>query len=128
MAELTWRGTFMGAFVLLLIGIVCASSLLYARASMTSIKVGLEGPLDCKFDSTKNTSIIIRPIECNETTFLKVQRCVYLFVSYTPDGGNETIHGIKLSPHYRYEHPPKRSHYRQYIDSDGQERALGEVS
>ena len=125
--EVTWKATFLGAFILFLIGIVCATSLSYAAAAMASIKAGLSGPFECQFDRGRNNSVITRKIECNETKFVQLQDCVYIFVSFTPSGSNNATSEIKLSSYYRSEHPPKRSTMRTYRSDDNVDEKLGQV-
>lgn len=126
--ELTWKATFLGAFILFLIGVVCATSLSYASASMASITAGLSGPFDCHFDRERDNSVITRQIICNESTFVQLQDCVYIFVSYTPEGSMNATVGIKLAPYYRYSHPPARSTMRTYRNENDEDEDLGQVS
>lgn len=107
MAEVTWRSTFIGALMLFLIGLVVATCLNYASASLTSIKAGISGPFKCHF--TKNSGSWKRyQILCNETYFVQLQDCIYIYVSYRPDDGSDAVSNIQLTPSYRYSNPAKK--------------------
>lgn len=106
MAEVTWKATFIGAFLLFLIGVVVATCLNYAYASISSIKAGLAGPYTCHFDSQNNKSLLHKTVLCNSSANVEtVQSCIYIYVSYTSDDG-VTTENIKLSSTYKQTIPP----------------------
>lgn len=122
MAEVSWKATFIGAFILFLIGVVVATCLNYAQPALRSINAGIAGPFDCFYDAHDNASKAYRKVLCNETTFFMQQNCVYIFVSYS---NSETRHsGLKLTPSYRYNLITPKQSGQKLIQDDG----LGRVS
>lgn len=103
MAEVTWKATFLGAFILFLIGVVVATCLNYALPAYVSIKAGISGPYECIYNPELKNSRIERNILCKETGFDKPQKCVYILVSYQVADSKEIIRDIKLTPNYRYD-------------------------
>lgn len=106
MAEITWKATFIGAFILFLIGVVVATCLNYAQPSLRSIRAGIDGPFGCLYNSSRPNSRISDTLLCNETNKLVSEDCIYIYVSYTDRDTNEVTPDILLSPSYRYSKEP----------------------
>jgi len=123
MSEVTWKATIVGAFVLFLIGLVVATSLNYAETSLKSIKAGLRGPYDCQFDYRVNDTKL-----CNETIYIAVQPCIYMYVNYTDQETGVTVSDIKLAISYIYDRADDKLKDRTKLNSKGEAVHIGRVS
>lgn len=99
MAEVTWKATLIGAVILFLIGLVVATCINYSKASLESIKAGLDGPFECTYDGEDRIKML-----CNETEAATVHDCLKIYVEFRrPSNGHVTRH-IRLALSYRYDH------------------------
>ena len=129
MAELTWKATLIAAVILTLIGAILATCINYAKASIKSIKAGIEGPFSCVYNSSDADAVIVTTTLCNDTTYEELV-CKYVFVSYKDISRNVSVNNIKLTPSYAYNNDVNKTllDSRPHMFSNGEKRDLGRVS